>query len=150
MKIAKSDIEAIKADASIVENLLANMPKSAQAPEKKVSKLQGVFAELGAMLPDPGDKDPVFVKQKVMRKLQRKWSRASMQTYETTKHDHHIQVGAHSIGDVINLVFDRYMWLDRWMIDEITRQIDDDDPELDELWEEQKREEGIEEQDLTP
>ena len=131
-------IEAINKDADFI---IRHTPD-----EKAFRKIVKVFRDCVMSLPEP-DFDvtkPQFVKQKVMRKFDRKWSAAAIRLCRKSYGRQREIVNGEYFGHAVVKAVDRMVWSSNWLFNEINRQLDEQDPELDELWEEQKREEGIE------
>ena len=144
MRIQRTDLAAIITDAQAIIDGLGRLPD-----RKPYKRLRHKFEAIIDLLPEPDEARPipkvegaVFVKHKTMRKLQRRWDRDGLLLYNTIRN---LEDGSLLLqGSQLSVIaIDRMIWLEGWMIDEIYRQMDDNDPELDELWEEQRREEGI-------
>ena len=144
MRIWKDDLTALITDANRIIEGLSNLPE-----RKPYKKLIRKWEKTRDLLPEPTEARPiakvpgaVFVSQKIMRRVQRRWDRDSILTYNTVRN---LEDGAILLeGSKLTVIsMDRYMWLEGYMIEEIYRQMEDDDPELDELWEEQRIAEGI-------
>ena len=144
MQIQETDLLGLRNDANDIIQGLARLPE-----RKPYRRLIRKWETTRDLLPEPKDTRPiagvpgaVFVKHKTMRKVQKRWDRDSLLMYNTVRN---LEDGAILLeGSKLSVIsLDRYMWLEDYMIKEIYRQMDDNDPELDELWEEQRREEGI-------
>ena len=162
MKISKQNLANIRYDAKNVVLLIDFLNTD---NEKQLRKIQKVFKGIEEMLPDTTGVSPkrasidemmssswlkrvfdgnmMFIKQKVMRKVEKKWTNAGTKLCNLTRERQRDQWNGRFVGEWMQDVMMRMVWLNHWMIDEITRQVVENDSELDELWEEQKAEEGL-------
>ena len=144
MKIKLKDLTGLIVEAkTIVNGIKETLPAM-----KKYNKTREQFEDIVEILPNLDELDKnkaiVKVKQKVMRKVQKWWDKATMRLYHTTRSEDIPENGKRWAAQAyVGRAIDKMIWLEGWMIEEIYRQMEENDPELDELWEEQKREEGL-------
>ena len=163
MKISKQNVANIRKDAHTMIALCRAL--DAKKRRKAMIQVRRVFESIDKMLPDSSGVqaenvnwdqrmspawmtrvltgDMIFVKQKVMRKIDKKWLNATTKLCDLTRECQRDKVNGVYVGFFLQEAVMRMVWLNHWMIAEINRQIDDHDPELEELWQEQKAEEGL-------
>ena len=137
MQIEHKDLNGLVEDTKkiidVVETTLSG---------KEGNKIEGTFKKILGWLPDPSKtrtSDLIFIKQKVMRKVQKKWYSATLGFYEAAIGVTNKTTSFAAQHGVI-IAMERMSWIEHYMTTEIFRQIKENDPELDELWEEEKKE----------
>lgn len=147
MQIMNEELRGLVADATKIATIVGDSLKG-----KKWEKVHKNFSDIVGWLPEydedaPQDKE-IFVKQKVMRKVQKRWYAATMVLYKSSNRKN-LKVSSDywAVQHAVVIAAERMGWIEMWMIDEITRQLMEDDPELEDLWEEEKNEFGYDLED---
>lgn len=137
MQITNKDLKNLTKDAARIALVVGDSLKG-----KKWEKVHKNFSDIVEWLPeyneDGPDDEKIFVKHKVMRRVQKRWYSATVILYNSSgRKNLKVNSDYWAVQHVIVTAFERMSWIETWMIEQITKEISSKDPdELEEVTDE--------------